>query len=91
VFPQFRSDNDGLLGTLMQGNGYDTQNGLPANNSDFGVNSVTHLFQGAPLDVSNIEVFYAAGAYTHPVGDTRFLVADDSRWRRLQRLLCAPI
>ncbi len=68
VFPQFRSDNDGPPGTLMQGNGTSTLNGLPASNGDFGINSVTHLFQGAPLDVSNIEVFYQAGATTHAAG-----------------------
>ncbi len=68
VFPQFRSDQDGPPGTLMQGNGTSTQNGLPASNGDFGINSVTHLFEGATLGVSNIEVFYAAAVSTHPPG-----------------------
>lgn len=70
--PQFRSDADGPPGTLMQGQGYSTQNGLPANNSDFGANSVTHLFQGATLGVANIEVFYYSGGYSHQVGDAKW-------------------
>ncbi len=68
MFPQFRSDNDGPPGTLMQGNGTSTLNGLPASNGDFGINSVTHLFEGATLGVSPLEVFYAAGRSNHASG-----------------------
>lgn len=49
-----------------------TQNGLPASNGAFGARDVEYYFQGGLLEAAPIEVFYQAGAYTHPVGSVKW-------------------
>ena len=44
------------------------QNVLPASNTAFGVNSITHSFDGATFATSNFALFYNSTATTHPPG-----------------------
>ncbi len=66
LFPQFYSDYDGPPGTLMDGLGFSTLNGLPGSNNAFGAGTVTHWLAGSPLATADIEIFFISVAFTHP-------------------------
>ena len=51
-------------------------NVLPAGNSAFGTNSISHSFNGTTFAVSPFALFYQAGTYTHPAGTSKWCGSD---------------
>ena len=71
LFPQHTTS---ASSTAVSGLAFD--NVLPATNAGFGVNSVTHSFEGATFAVSPLAVFYQSNVYTHPIGASKWCQDD---------------